>query len=387
MPENNQSSNKSNHHAHPDHRLNAKLNSAKDTVANDKKKKFKLSKKSVIIVIAIVLALLIAGFTIYTLFYKKQTSTVISKSKAVNLFVPSSLTGLPVLPSVNLRPVTAVMVENSIDARPQSGLDQAGVVFEAIAEGGITRFMALYQDTLPAYIGPVRSARPYYVSWALGFDADYAHVGGSTEGLQDIQNWGVKDLDQFYNSSAYQRISSRYAPHNVYTGFPQLTELEQSKGFTTSNYSGFIRKKDAPSQNPTATKIDFALSGSDYDPHFDYVPSTNSYLRSQSGAPHIVIDQNGNQKQINPKVVVALVVPLGQGALDSSNAYYSDYTVVGSGQAFIFQDGTVTIGTWTKKSNTSQIVFTDSASIPLKINAGQTWITAVSDAGSVGYNK
>ena len=386
MPENNHS-NKENRHVHPDHSLNTKLNSVKESQPKSKKIKFKVTKKTIIITSVVLLLFVITGGVIYVLTYKKHTTNVISKSKAVNPFVPSRLTGLPVLPSINSRPVTAVMVENSIDARPQSGLDQAGVVFEAIAEGGITRFMAVYQDTQPAFIGPVRSARPYYVSWALGFDADYAHVGGSSEGLQDIQNWGVKDLDEFYNDSAYQRITSRYAPHNVYTGFPQLASLEQSKGYMTSNYSGFIRKKDSPSQVATASKIDFSLSGPDYDPHFDYVPSTNSYLRSQSGAPHIVVDQNGTQKQISPKVVVALVVQLGQGALDSSNAYYSDYTVVGTGQAFIFQDGTVTIGTWTKKSNASQIVFTDSSNNPLKLNAGQTWITAVSDAGSVGYNK
>ncbi|MCP5939883.1 DUF3048 domain-containing protein, partial [Klebsiella pneumoniae] len=81
--------------------------------------------------------------------------------------VANTLTGLQVAPDVNQRPVTGVMIENSTDARPQSGLDQAGVVFEAIAEGGITRFLALFQDTQPDYVGPVRSSRPYYVQWAL----------------------------------------------------------------------------------------------------------------------------------------------------------------------------------------------------------------------------
>src|SRR5581483_6348891 len=112
--------------------------------------------------------------------------------------VASTLTGLPVDPSVNKRQVTAVMIENSLDARPQSGLDQAGIVFEALAEGGVTRFMALFQDTQPDYIGPVRSARPYYIQWLLGYDAAYAHVGGSPDALNDITAWHVKDLNQFY---------------------------------------------------------------------------------------------------------------------------------------------------------------------------------------------
>jgi len=371
---------------HPDALLNAHLHQEFKTEKLPSKNKFKvrLTKKRVIVFLVIAL-LAFTGIGFYFLHQQKSINVGVPKLKAVNLLVPSTLSGLPVKPSVNLRPVTAIMVENSIDARPQSGLDQASVVFEAVAEGGITRFMALYQDSLPAYIGPVRSARPYYISWALGFDAAYAHVGGSSEGLQDIQTWGVKDMDEFYNDSAYQRITSRYAPHNVYTGFPQLTTLEQSKGFTSSNFNGFPRKVDAPSSTPKVSKIDFALSGSDYDAHFDYAPSTNSYLRSQAGAPHMVVDQNGIQKQIAPKVVIGIVVPLSQGALDASNAYYSDYTTVGSGQAFVFQDGNITLGTWTKKANTSQLSFSDSSGNVLKLNAGQTWITAVSDAGSVSY--
>jgi hypothetical protein len=373
-------------HRHPDASLNARLQQDLTPSKQPIKKKFKLTltKKRIIIGI-LIFVLLTAAAIFYFLHLHKKTQVPISKPKAVNLLVPSTLSGLPVTPSINLRPVTAVMVENSTDARPQSGLDQASVVFEAVAEGGITRFMAVYQDSLPAYIGPVRSARPYYVSWALGFDASYAHVGGSAEGLHDIQAWGVKDLDQFYNDSAYQRITSRYAPHNVYTGFPQLTTLEQAKGYTSSKFTGFPRKADATTPTPKASKIDFSISGSDYDAHFDYLPSTNSYSRSQAGAPHMVVDQNGVQKQITPKVVIAMVVPIGQGALDASNAYYSDYTTVGSGQAFVFQDGDVTLGTWAKTANSAQISFTDSSGNVLKLNAGKTWITAVSDAGSVSY--
>jgi len=373
-------------HKRPDAFLNAHLQNDAKVPKLPEKKKFRIRVTKKRVIVFFVIALFgITGITFYVMHHQKQTSASVVKPKAINVLVPSTLSGLPVTPSVNLRPVTAVMIENSTDARPQSGLDQASVVFEAIAEGGITRFMALYQDSLPAYIGPVRSARPYYISWALGFDAAYAHVGGSSEGLQDIQTWGVKDMDEFYNDSAYERITSRYAPHNVYTGFPQLTTLEQSKGFVSSNFTGFPRKADSPSQAPNATKIDFVLSGPDYDAHFDYAPSTNSYLRSQAGSPHMVVDQNGVQKQINSKVVIAMVVPLGEGALDASGAYYSDYTTIGSGQAYVFQDGNVTLGSWTKNANTAQISFTDSASNVLKLNAGQTWITAVSDSGSVSY--
>ncbi|HSX36956.1 MAG TPA: DUF3048 domain-containing protein, partial [Patescibacteria group bacterium] len=297
--------------------------------------------------------------------------------------VPSTLTGLPVDPSVNQRPVTGVMIENSIDARPQSGLGQAGVVFEAVAEGGVTRFLALFQDTQPDNIGPIRSARPYYIQWALGFDAGYAHVGGSPDGLQDIRDWGVRDLDQFFNSGSYHRTSDREAPHNVYTSIAALHQLEASKGYNSSNFTGFVRKTETKPKQPTVTSIDFAISGPTYNPHYDYDATTNNYLRSEAGSPHI--DANSNA-QIASKVVIALIVPKSQGALDASGAYYSEYAAVGSGAAYIFQDGGVTTATWQKAGNTSQITFTDASGKTVGLDPGQTWLTALGDSSEATYH-
>lgn len=325
-----------------------------------------------------------------------QKHTVVKNAPAPIL---STLTGLAVADaSVNQLPVTGVMIENSIDARPQSGLSQAGVVFEAVAEGGVTRFLALFQDTQPDTVGPIRSARPYYIQWEMGFDAAYAHVGGSPDALNDIAAWGVKDMNQFYNGASYHRVANRYAPHNVYTGIGTLNQLETAKGYT-STYNGFPRKKEQAYQAVATTGskvkatpvaetrtpvngIDLALSGPAYDPHFDYNAASNSYNRSEGGEPHI--DANTNA-QLSPKVVVAMVVPKAQGALDSSGAYYSDYTVVGSGQVYIFQDGTVTTGIWTKADMKSQITFADADGKTIALNPGQTWISAVATANQVTY--
>jgi hypothetical protein len=294
--------------------------------------------------------------------------------------VPSTLSGLPVDPKLNKLPVTGVMIENSTDARPQSGLSQGMVVFEAVAEGGVTRFMSLYQDTSPGSVGPVRSARPYYIQWALGFDAGYAHVGGSPDGLADIKAWGVRDLDQFANAGAYDRVASRPAPHNVYTSIARLNQLETGKGYVSSTFTGFIRKKEAPAKTPAARSINLTLSGAVYNAHYDYNAATNSYNRSEGGAPQI--DANTNA-QISPKVVVAMVIPMTRGALDASGAYYSNYAAIGSGTVYIFQDGIVTTGQWTKSANASQITFTDAAGKPIPLNPGQTWLTAVTDTSKV----
>jgi len=297
--------------------------------------------------------------------------------------VPSDLSGLPVNPSLNKLPVTAVMIENTTDARPQSGLSQAMVVFEAVAEGGVTRFMALYQDTSPPSVGPIRSARPYYVAWALGFDAGYAHVGGSPDALADIKAWNVRDLDQFANGAYYQRIPTKAAPHNVYTSISRLNQLEDSKGYTSSQFTSFPRKKEAPAKQPTAASINLTLSGAVYNVQYNYVASTNSYNRSEGGAPQT--DANTNN-QISPKVVIAMVIPESNGALDSSGAYYSDYSYLGSGPVYVFQDGTVTTGTWTKSSNTSQVTFTDASGKTIKLNPGQTWLTAISATSKISYS-
>ncbi len=307
---------------------------------------------------------------------KPRVAVVKKPVVVVPTTVPSALTGLPVAPSLNAGPVTGVMIENSDEARPQSGLGSAGVVFEAIAEGGITRFLALFQDTAPDNVGPIRSARPYYEQWALGFDAGYAHVGGSPEALADIKTWGVRDLDQYYNGGSYHRVSNRAAPHNVYTGIAILNQVEAKKGYTSSNFTSFPRQAATPAKVPTARTINLTLSGPDYNVVYQYNAATNSYLRSEAGVPHI--DANTNT-QISPKVVIALVMPYSIEA----DGYHSVYTTIGSGPVYVFQDGLMTVGQWAKSSNASQFIFTDSSGAVIKLNPGQTWLTAIAKTSNV----
>lgn len=347
------------------------------------------TKKQWVITIAVLIVVLGGGSVLaYKLTHKaepKMATKQITKKPATKPAVPpltSTLTGLPISDStVNDKPVTAVMIENSQAARPQSGLDQAGVVFEAVAEGGITRFVALFQDTAPDYIGPVRSVRPYYIQWFMGFDAAVAHVGGSPEALQDLKTWGAKDLDQFANGGYYHRISSRAAPHNMYTSMANLNALEAKKGFGKPNYSGFARKAESPSPTPNATSIDFAISGPLYNSHYDYDKATNSYKRSEGGAAHMSVNSAGAQVQNTPKVVVGLVMPKGIEADD----LHTSYNTLGSGQAYIFQDGTVMVGTWHKENNVTNFTFTDQNGAAVKLNPGQTWLTALGSASSVSY--
>ena len=339
-------------------------------------------------VIVVIIAAAIGGYSALS-HHKHTLVSNIPKPKHIQKDAPkpttvaSTLTGLPVNPSANQRPITAVMIENTPYARPQSGLSQAGVVIEALTEGGISRFMALFQDQLPTSVGPVRSVRPYFLDWALGFDAPLAHDGGSPLALSEIGPLGIKDLNQMYNPGPYTRISSRPSPHNLYASLPALVSLEASKGWTSSNFTGWPRKPDQPSKDPNATNISFDLSYSTYNVNYSYDSFTNSYNRYVGGAPQI--DANTNS-QLSPKVVIGMVVPWSEGPLDTSGAYYSVYQTTGSGQAYVFQDGTLTLGQWNKPTPQSPLSFTTSSGQPLKLNAGQTWITAIASNQDVSYN-
>ncbi|MDB5164001.1 MAG: hypothetical protein JWS12_619 [Candidatus Saccharibacteria bacterium] len=324
-----------------------------------------------------------AGVTTFMLMHKKPKPVAhVTVAPPVPPPVPTTvaagLSGLLVTPDQAKRPVRGFMIENSPDARPQSGLTQAEVVYEAVAEGGITRFLALFQVNEPSYIGPVRSARPYYLDFLLPYDAALAHAGGSPDALAAIKTLGVKDLDQFANSDSYQRVSNRYAPHNLYTGMNKIDALLAKKGYTSSTFTGFARKGEAASATPNAKSIDFNISSFLYNPHWDYDAPTNTYKRGEGGKPHI--DEKSGA-QIAPKVVVAVVMNKGLAA----DHLHSTYATTGNGQIFVFQDGMVTAGTWSKAGSKNPFVFGDAAGKPLALNPGQTWVSIVDATSKVVY--
>lgn len=286
------------------------------------------------------------------------------------------------------RAVTGIMIENSPDARPQSGIKDSGVVFEAIAEGGITRFLVIYQEQQPALIGPVRSVRPYYVDWIAAFDASVAHIGGSYNALQEVRNGQYRDIDQFFNSGAYWRAKDRYAPHNVYTSFERLNALNAAKGYNESKFTGFSRvpvetKKVTAKSKTTvapevANQIQVNISGPLYNSTYSYDAASKLYNRSQAGKPHT--DREGGQ--IAPRVVIVMKVPTKIGFEDG---YREQMTTIGSGEVHIFQNGTHVQGTWKKDAKKSQIKFVDAKGKEILLERGQTWLTAIGTDRSVAW--
>ena len=292
----------------------------------------------------------------------------------------SPLTGALVNSEADTKlPVTGVMIENSPEARPQSGLKNSGIVFEAIAEGGITRFLVLYQSEKPQMIGPVRSLRLYDVDWLAAFDAGICHVGGSAAALTEIRNGSYRDLDQFFNSTYYWRATDRYAPHNVYTSFANIDNLNTKKQYSTSTFTGFNRADDTSIRAQDATKIDIIISSALFNSSYVYDKNTKAYARYQAGAPHL----DRESGQISPTVVIALHV---EETKVMEDGWRESIKTIGSGKADIFQNGNHIATTWTKDSKTSQIKFTDESGKEVSLARGQTWIAAVPEgSGSVSW--
>lgn len=326
----------------------------------------------------IVLVILAIIGTVFILWPRSSQSTIpksISVAKKIVTPPPkiyySPLTGNKVVDEATTQlPVTGIMIENSLDARPQSGLKAAGVIFEAIAEGGITRFLALYQETKPQLIGPVRSLRMYDIDWFAPFQASIAHVGGSSAALQEVRNGNYRDIDQFFNSASYWRSSDRYSPHNVYTSFERLDALNTKKGFTSSTFTPWLRQDGKKVKIPDATNISVHISGQLYDSQYIYDAKTNTYSRSQAGEPHT----DREEGPLQPSVLIVMDITMTKIFEDG---YREQIETIGTGRVRIFQNGTVTQGSWTKKDQNSQLVFADIDGKEITLNRGQTWIIAV----------
>lgn len=338
-----------------------------------------LSKKQKIILISVLVGLLIASGLIWWFVFRGQAGPenrpVVKEEPEKPTTGPRCLSGQQVALAEVEAPVTGIMIENSTAARPQSGLSGADIVFEAIAEGGITRFLALYQDASPEYIGPVRSLRPYYLDFMTPFTNAIAHAGGSGQALAEVRN-GYRDIEAFRHPGAFQRISSRRSPHNLYTNRGSLVDVQKSLGPETSCKGFKHAEKADPAQTPSANSIDIRISSPTYNVHFDYDAATNSYLRSMAGHPHI--DERANQ-QIAVKAVVVPVMSHHYAGV------YSVYGVHGNGTAFIFQDGKVDKVTWTKNDRAGQFIFKHSSGKEFEFTPGKKWISIVSSPDAVTH--
>ncbi|MDO8885572.1 DUF3048 domain-containing protein [Candidatus Oleimmundimicrobium sp.] len=281
--------------------------------------------------------------------------------------------------NANLRPL-AVIIENHPAARPQSGLEDACIVYEVVAEGGITRFLAIYTHKNCNNIGPVRSVRKYFAEIAKGYDAMLAHCGGSPTGYLAIKELHLADLDEFANSGAYRRVSSRKMPHNLYTSTKRLRERAEKKNFASNvSYESFKFKNDAPlEKRPEETYAIIDFSTPKFKVKYEYNRENNSYSRFMGGMQH---KDSNSGKQLEAKNILVLITSIR--VVDKIGRV--DISTLGSGPAYAFLDGTVITGRWTRESLSNTIKFYDQSEKEIALNRGQTWIEIISPDKKVDF--
>jgi hypothetical protein len=313
----------------------------------------------------------------------------------------------------------AVMIENLPEARPQSGLSKADIMFEALAEGGVTRFMGIYYCDVQAEdttLAPIRSARTYFIDWASGFNLPlYVHVGGANtpgpaDALGQLSDYGWvgstgNDLNQFsigYPTFVrdYNRVPGKddlATEHTMVTSTEKLWAVGAKRGWTNLSPVKTVGKKttggtdwkdgfaagsfqDGKATGTVAT-ISFAFwDGFDqYAVKWDYDQATNSYKRTMAGEPHVDLN---NQKQIIAKNVIVLLTD-EKGPIDDKK--HMLYRTTGTGDALIFQNGEAIKGKWEKKDRTAKLIFKDAKGKELQFVRGMTWISVVSIKTTVTY--
>jgi hypothetical protein len=297
--------------------------------------------------------------------------------KPTPVLVPAPLTGRLVGPAVAARHPIAVMVDDLSPARPQSGFNSASVVWQAPAEGGIPRYMMVFQETIPTDVGPVRSSRFYYIAWAAEMRALYAHAGGSPQALETLQAKGAGQLvynaDEFRWGASFRRISSRAAPHNLYTTGKELRSLAARVGARDKALAWpWVFRPDAPmGQRPVGGSVQVAYRGNNVI-RFDYDRISNTYLRSVTGEKKEI--DAATKHRVAPKNVVVMLMHFGPLNDGHPAKHRLEADVIGSGPAWVSTNGVTVKGIWKKTSLTSPTQFLDAKGKPIPLTVGQTFV-------------
>lgn len=306
----------------------------------------------------------------------------------------------------------AVMIENHLEARPQSGLSDADIVYETVAEGGITRFMGVFYCQAAAFesiLGPIRSARTYFLDWASEYNFPlYAHVGGANtpgpaNALGQIGDYGwasANDMNQFSIGYPtfwrdYERLGRTVATeHTMYSTTEKLWKVGEKRGFTNEDPDGLAWDedfipwqfvKDEPGQEERGSSQTVSYKFWDYEDYavsWKYDPASNEYRRTNGGVEHK--DLNTDKQLAAKNLVVQLAKESRANDGYEGNAHLI-YGTTGKGQALIFMNGKAIEGSWAKAKRLSRTTFYDDNGKEIKFNPGRIWISVIAVGNEVDY--
>lgn len=314
----------------------------------------------------ILILLLIAAIVIFGLYYfgilgKEEAKT--PKEEKLKILDLDSKT----------RPY-AVMIDNVGDAKPQSGLDKAYLTYEIVVEGGLTRIMAVFKDVDVEEIGPVRSARHYFVDYALENDAIFVHHGRSPQALEEINEYDVDNLEGLYDpADMFWRDNSKAAPHNSYTSTDGIKDgIEEEKYDSESddwlllNYSVKAINLNKRENAEKADKVVIHFSNSTYTT-MEYDSENKVYKRYENGEPHV--DKSG----VNYTAKNIIVISVENYTIDNtSNRQELDN--IGTGEGYFITNGYAVPITWEKASTEGKTVYKYLNGKEIKVNDGNTYI-------------
>lgn len=309
---------------------------------------------------------------------EKPKPIAVNPLNGVQIFDPS------LVEKINRFPV-GVMVNNAVPARPQSGLHQADLIYEIVAEGGITRYLALYLSETPKMVGPIRSVREYYLPFVKeNGNASLMHIGYSPQAFQKIPEWqvfsiGLKGADFYRDNHGNLNVATEHTAYSVgedLFDFSQKLRAGETPLFESWKFKDSVIS-DKNVKDAKSVQIDFWYEG-DYSAYFRYDETKNEYVRhtgvSDFGDPQILLDRE-TKNEIRVKNVIIQLAEEFPIPNDDKNRL--DYKVIGSGKSYILLDGKVSEGTWKKESLTSRTRFFDSTGKEVELNRGKIWISIV----------
>lgn len=270
-----------------------------------------------------------------------------------------------------------VSVDNHINAYPQSGLDKADTVIELLAEGGITRFLAFYDSYHAEKIGPVRSARYYFVEIAKGYPSAFAHAGGNTDALNLIPHYKIMDLDEIYNSgAAFYRTKDRKPPHNLYTTTELMLKHANSKKYAIKNLEGLPIGEVSGGSKVDIIDIPYSKKSLYY--HVvTYMFEDGKFWRYVNGKAF----ETDQKVKIFADNLILMETPTRTVVKEEVQ---SEMNVFGSGKAVFFIDGLYYEGTWEKAKAADPFTFQYNGE-PMKFKEGKTWIQVVPNFSEVTF--